>query len=296
MLRQDGIDDLIEHIERCGNHRVLRRLAVPAGRTGVPYHGGDTMIGLVLDVETTGKDTSCDLIIELALRRFRYDRSGRILKVDTPWSWREDPGKPLEPEIVRLTGITDIDLIGQRIDEDEAVRLLRSAHLVIAHNAAFDRKFIERRLPAAAGMAWGCSCVEVDWSAAGFDGRALGWLLAQAGWFFDGHRALNDVDAVIALLWQVLPEGKTALAELVDSANCPSVRVEAIGASFAVKDALRLRGYRWDPVARCWWCEVQAKDLPAEESWLAQHVYGPCCGGSALAPRLTELTARERYR
>lgn len=295
MLRQNGIDELIERIERDGNHRVMRRLTVPEGRTEIPYHGGETSIGLVVDVETTGKDVVSDVIIELAIRRFRYDRLGQILKVDQPWSWREDPGRPLDADIVRLTGINNADLVGQEIDEGTAVRLLCSAHLVIAHNAGFDRKFIERRLPSAAGLSWACSCAEVDWAAAGYDGRSLGWLLSQAGWFFDGHRALNDVDAVIALLGQQLPDSTTVLAELIDSAGCPSVKVEAIGAGYAVKDALRLRGYRWNAASRVWWREVQAKDLIDEELWLGHHVYGPSCGGTALAPRLTELTARERY-
>jgi DNA polymerase III subunit epsilon len=295
MLTQDGIDEMIKRIECDGNHLVLRRLALPVGRTAVPYHGGNTMIGLVVDVETTGKDYCSDLIIELALRRFRYDKSGRILKVDSAWCWREDPGQPLSSEIVRLTGLQDNDLVGQRIDDADAVRLLTSAHLIIAHNAAFDRKFVERRLPQAAGMPWACSCSEIDWRAAGFDGRSLGWLMTQAGWFFDGHRALNDVDAVIMLLWHRLKDGSTILAELIDRAACPSVRVEAIGASFAVKDALRLRGYKWDSSGRTWWREVQATDLPDEESWLGLNVYVTGAGSTGTAPRLTALTARERY-
>jgi DNA polymerase-3 subunit epsilon len=295
MLKKNGIEDLIERIEQDGAHRVLRRLCVPSGRSTVPYYGGDTFIGVVIDVETTGFDADTDAIIELALRRFRYDGRGRILKVDSARAWREDPGRPLEPEIIRLTGITDGELAGQKIDDDEVVRLLRTAHLVIAHNAAFDRKFVDRRLPGAARLAWACSCREIDWAGAGFDGRALGWLLAQSGWFFEGHRASNDVDAVIALLWQKRADGGTYLAELVDSANCPTVRIEAFGAAFGLKDALRARGYRWDPNGRVWWRDVEAKDLIAEESWLAQNVYGPSCGAIGAGPRLTELTARERY-
>lgn len=295
MLRQNGVDELVDRLERGGNHRVLRRLDVREGRTGVEHDGGPTSVGLVLDVETTGKDVATDLIIELAMRRFRYDRLGRILKIDRLWSWREDPGRPLEAEIVRLTGITDADLVGQEIDEDAAGRLLTSADLVIAHNANFDRKFVERRLPRCAGRAWGCSCVEVDWAAAGFDGKFLGWLLAQAGFFFDGHRAGNDVDAVVALLRHDLPSGRTALAELVESTECPTVRVEAFGADFGVKDALRARGYRWNPDLKVWWREVPAEALVAEEFWLAREVYAPEHRPRAIGPKLTEMTARERY-
>jgi len=246
-------------------------------------------------VETTGKDTANDQVIELALRRFRYDGNGHILKIDRLWSWREDPGRPLDPEITDLTGISDADLVGQVIEEDAAVRMLTSTHLIIAHNAAFDRKFVERRLPAAAGLAWCCSCYEVDWHSFGLEAGKLGWLAAQAGFFFDAHRAANDVDAVIALLQHPILSDRTVLAELVDSANCPSVKIEAIGASFAVKDALRLRGYKWDAAGKVWWREVAAKDLVDEEAWLGRVVYGPACGSTSIGPRLTEITARERY-
>ncbi len=41
---------------------------------------------------------------------------GRITKLDRPYSWLEDPGQPLEPEIVLLTGLTDEQLAGCVID------------------------------------------------------------------------------------------------------------------------------------------------------------------------------------
>ena len=75
------------------------------------------------------------------------------------------------------------------------MKLPRSAEFVVAHNAGFDRKVLERRLPQAAGLAWACSCAEVDWRAAGFEGgRSLGWLLVQIHRFHGAHRAGDDVD------------------------------------------------------------------------------------------------------
>lgn len=166
---------------------------------------------------------------------------------------------------------------------------------MIAHNAAFDRKFVERRLPDAAGLSWACSMCEVDWAAAGFEGRSLGWLGVQAGWFHDAHRASGDVDAVIALLSHVLPNGRTALAELVGRSAMPSMRVEALGADFGVKDELRNHGYRWNPDDKVWWKDVPAAELPEEEAWLGRTVYGFQCRSKACGPRITELSARERY-
>ncbi len=295
MLQQHDLEDLVGRLERSGAHRVLRKLDVNEGVTGIAYCGGETFIGVVVDVETTGLDPSKDVVIELALRRFRFDGCGRILKIDQAWSWCQDPGRSLDEEIIRLTGLTDAGLVGQQIDEAAATRLLISSHLVIAHNAAFDRKFVEQLLPAIAGMPWACSCREVDWAAAGFDGRSLGWLSAQAGWFFDAHRASSDVDAVVALLGHVLPDGRTVLAELVEHSSAPSMRVEASGADFGVKDELRGRGYRWDTDRKVWWKEVAQTALLEEEGWLARNIYGPDRRARAFGPRIAEVTARERY-
>ncbi|MGJ3629336.1 hypothetical protein AB5I41_25245 [Sphingomonas sp. MMS24-JH45] len=67
--------------------------------------------------------------------------------------------------------------------------LLRSASFIVAHDSGFDRTSIERaRLPDAAGLAWVCSMRQVDWRARGFDGRVLGYLLIQNGFYHCGHR------------------------------------------------------------------------------------------------------------
>jgi DNA polymerase-3 subunit epsilon len=273
--------------------RLLRRLDVREGETGV---GGrtDTVIGVVVDCETTGIGND-DVIIELALRRFRADPAGVIVKIDRPYSWLEDPGCDLPEGIVQLTGITDADVAGQVIDDEAAVRLLRSADFVCAHNAAFDRARVERRLPAAANLAWTCSCNDIDWRARGLDGRSLGWLLAQVGFYHGAHRAADDVDAVIALLRHQQVSRGTALAEMLERARAASWRFWAVGAAFETKDRLRNRGYRWDGPSKTWWREVPDSERTEEEWWLARQIYSTDANPKALGPRVERVTWLERY-
>ena len=97
--------------------------------------------------------------------------------------WFEDPGVPIPSAISALTGISDADVTGQRIDKHEATGIIAGCDVVIAHNAAFDAPRIEQRLPTTTGRAWACSCHEVSWPEHGLDGRKLGHLLMQLGLF-----------------------------------------------------------------------------------------------------------------
>lgn len=287
-----------QHCSRCGpdaaDVRILRRLAVADGPT-VLGDPNSPFIGVVIDCETTGLDHGRDEVIELALRRFRYDADGVITKVDKPYSWLEQPSTPIPVEITKITGLVDADVEGRRIDDVLAAKLIGSADYRFAHNAAFDRKFVERRLPSVAGLAWACTCTGIDWSDMNLEGRALGWLLSQIGFFFDAHRATADVDAVVALLGHRLDGGPTALSAILARAEAPSWLIGAVGANFEVKDLLKARGYAWDATDRVWSKEIIDRDRTAEEFWLAANVYSSEARPKALGPSFLEVTSLTRY-
>ncbi|NWK94886.1 DNA polymerase III subunit epsilon [Sphingobium lactosutens] len=272
------------------DYRVQRRLV-----SVTHFHEADPLasrrIGVAIDVETTGLDRETDRIIELAVQRFRFDERGRIIQVGISRVWREDPGTPIDPKITKLTGLAADDVAGQAIDEAMAVDIISSADLIVAHNAAFDRPFVDRRLPAIAGKPWACSMAELEWLELGFEGRALAHLVSQCGWFYEGHRAENDILALLYLLSHGLPDGETILAKLIACSERPTYRVNAIDAPFDAKDRLKSRGYRWDATMRFWWRSIGEQDRDAERAWLQSDVYGGY-GEPAFLP----ITACERHR
>lgn len=272
--------------------RVLHRLK-PVQRFYAPVDGiarADCSIGIVVDVETTGLDREADKIVELAIQRFRYDSLGRIVEVGQPRAWREDPGRPLNPFTTKLTGLTDADVAGKAIDDDDAISLFASAQIVVAHNAGFDRPFIERRLPSIAGKPWGCSMADLDWLELGFEGRSLSHLLMQCGFFYEAHRAENDILALLYLLAHQVDDGDTILKKLITCAEQSTWRVNAVDSPFDSKDRLKTRGYRWDPVMKYWWRELAHAEIEAEQAWLKSDVY---TGYGEAA--FHEITWHQRY-
>lgn len=274
--------------------RILRRVDLVEGSTGVgdPDRGS---VGAALDVETTGFEVGEDAIVELAFRRFRYDDDGRVVRIGRLYQWREDPGRPLPPAVARLTGLSDADLAGRAIDDALATRLLADVDLVVAHNARFDRPFVERRLQSLTHLTWGCSMSQVDWPSLGFDGCKLGYLLNQIGRFHAPHGAGADVDALVTLLAHQVAAGRTALSRILDAVAGDMWKVSALGAPIAVKDLLRRRGYRWDPDARTWWREVDDDTRSEEAAWLAERVYGERGRVLGQTARWDRLDPRRRF-
>lgn len=267
-----GADTLAAALDALPDYRVLRRLR-PEEPSGTSRRR--VWSGVVLDVETTGLAVGTDLVIELAMQRIGADGHGRIVEIGTPHRWLEDPGVPIPPEITRLTGITDAAVAGHRINEAVATSLLLDCDGILAHNAAFDRGFVEERLPLAAGRPWICTMRDVDWRGLGFEGRSLSQLVWQTGVFFDeAHRADVDVAALVHLVGhQPRGRGETVLAAAVRNARRVGWVVEARGAPFEAKDMLRARGYRWSAAERCWSREVSDACRDEEAEWCEREVY-----------------------
>lgn len=286
--------DRVAEGDASGDVRVLRRLDIREGFTGEGVDEG-ARVCAVVDTETTGLDPEDDVIIQMAMRRFRFDADGVITRIDACHAWFEDPGKPIPEQITRMTGIRDIDVEGKSFPETEIVRALSRVDLVVAHNASFDRRWIERRFPEAAGRPWGCSMRDILWERFGFEAGKLTLLGAQCGFFYDAHRADVDVDAVIGLLRHRFDDGRTALSALIEAADADSWLVRARGAAFELKGRLRARGYRWDADRKVWAKEVRDDERFAEEAWLAANVYSPEARPRAFEPDFQRITARERH-
>jgi DNA polymerase-3 subunit epsilon len=293
-----GIADEIEmvrRLEETGRYRVLRKLEAraiaDAPRPGFPLQG------VVVDTETTGLNARKDEIIEIGIVAFSFDEVGNIGDVTGVYGGLQQPSVAIPADITRLTGITDAMVAGQKIDIAQVKALIEPADLIIAHNAGFDRPFCETFSPAFSPKAWACSVSEIDWSVRGFEGTKLGYLVGQAGYFHDGHRAVDDCFALLEVLAQGGPEqGNTPFAELFAASQRSRVRIFAEHSPFEMKDHLKARGYRWsdgsDGRPKSWWVEVADDMLDEELRYLRTEIYR----WPDADPPIKRLTALERFK
>jgi DNA polymerase-3 subunit epsilon len=238
--------------------------------------------GLGLDIETTGLDRNVDRVIEIATRPFHYrSDTGEIVSIDAGYSGLEDPGVPLTPEIVKITGITGELLRGQKIDWNRVGELIAGADVIVAHHARFDRPFVDSLVPASLDKVWACSFRQVDWSAKGFPVQQLGALSLFHGFFVDAHRAMNDVNAMLYLLTCPDPDtGAPYSKELFANCMRPRAVIYADRSPYDSKDILKAQGYRWNAEKKSWYRSVTEDGLEAEIAWLTAHVYGGAYQGT----------------
>jgi len=271
-----GIEAWAQSLQAHPDYRVLRRLRPRLLWPAAP--GQDVVRVVVLDTETTGLDHAKDKIIELALLRVDVNRAtGLPVGPVQVFDELEDPGMPIPIEAMAITGITDADVAGKRLDEARIAALMSDVDVVIAHNAGFDRPFCEARLPLFRNFAWACSFADLDWKAQGRSSSKLEALAQGLGLFYDAHRAEMDCHALLAVLAAPLPTtpDTTAMASLLASAQSPFFRLQATGAPFDAKDLLKARAYRWNAELRVWHTRLgDEAALETECVWLKAKVYG----------------------
>ena len=228
--------------------------------------------GVIVDLETTGVDAKNNEIIEVGLLEFCHENfeNPSITRV---YAGLSEPQKPLEEIIKKVTGLSDEVLRGQSIDWSIVHDMMARAQVIIAHNAAFDRGFLEnepRYMAQKPQGRWACSQSHIDWKKLGFKSRALNYLACDHGFVNPfAHRALFDCATTFRVIGP-------HLKELYETSLLKEFEVAAVGAPFAVKDTLKSHGYRWDPERRVWAKRLFENRLAEERDFLQAEIYkGP---------------------
>jgi len=234
-----------------------------------------------LDVETTGKNRLEDGIVELAIKSVAVnEQTGDIVSIHDQYESFNDPGIPITKEASAVNGITDEMVAGKQIDWNSVKNIFDSSDLIVSHNARFDRAFIDRALPDSRQKLWACSMNDVDWINRGFTNFKQELLCIWHGFYYDSHRAMNDVDALIYLLSHDVYFENKPIMELIKNSEIPYYKMSALKSPFETKDTLKARNYNWDSKRKCWWKKLSTEEVDTEKDWLTEEVYNGFFRGS----------------
>lgn len=202
---------------------------------------------VILDTETTGTNPAVDEIIELAFIVVTYNSdSFKIVSIDDMYDKFEEPSKPITEKTTQLTGITQEMVAGQRLSIDDIELHLPHEYTFIAHNAGFDRKFVDKRFPDLVKKPWADSLTEINWAGKGFKKHSLEMIMHTLGYFYTAHRAINDV---LALFYAIVKSN--SFEELIISANRQSLDI-VISVAYDSKEVVKGFGFRWQGETKTW--------------------------------------------
>lgn len=180
----------------------------------------DDVLIAMLDVETTGRDSGQDRVIELGIV------VGRGGKVVAKYNWLVNPGRPIAPDAQAVHGISDADVAHSPPFEAIAHEVKKALEKCVpaAYNAPFDRAFLQAEMSRAkvTGNEAPALRREVEWVdplvwarelQSDERSRALGDVAARLGVTLENaHRASDDAEAALYVLYKL---GKDARVPLV---------------------------------------------------------------------------------
>ena len=282
----------IKSIKTSENKIILKNLGTPSPELLIT---DQECISIVfLDTETTGVNIANDKIIELALKIVTFEKSsGMIVSIDQVYESFNDPGEEISQEITMLTGISNEMIQDQSIDWAMVDTILKDADIVVAHNASFDRAFVEKHSSVSPNKIWACSINDIDWLSRGFSSAKQELLCYWHGFYFEAHRAMNDVDALIHLLTHPSYDIDRPVLELIENSQKPTYIIFATNFNYdpVKKDIVKANKYKWNPDEKIWYKNVTFDILESEKEWLTGVIYNFHFEG-----RIEEINPIDKYK
>lgn len=193
---------------------------------------------LIVDVETNGLDPqTCD-VIEIGLILYSV-RLQTVLSQQSRLFWSGENGAydvnriPVEALQIQDPNVSPCDWFLDRV---------RSANVVVAHNAEFDSQWLPDP-----GVPWLCTMTDFKWPRASRESGSLVNLALDHGiGVASAHRALTDCQLIAALF-----DRMDDLPGMFAHAMRPA-RVWQAVVPFERKDLAKDAGFKWHPDAKVW--------------------------------------------
>src|SRR4051812_1531000 len=211
---------------------------------------------LVTDTETTGLPSADGkaVMIEVAGILYNVETQSELAMASTLVYSPDNAAEHIngiKPETLALMQPPDLqNAMGKAYQV-----LWDKADYALAHNAAFDRYFLDPIFGKKKPAIWRCSKNDLKFPKAK-NARSLAYLAVDHGvWPFAAHRALNDCLTLVQLL-KLIPN----LSEQMACTPEESGRFEAVDLLFEQRHLAKDAGFKWDSARKVWWKNLKQSE------------------------------------
>ena len=215
---------------------------------------------LLLDVETTGLDPRQHDTCEIGAVLFSVRHRAAITQLSFLLPVAANPAQDLNGIDPALT----LEPQPEAETRSLFLAMLAAADALVAHNAAFDRGWIDAWLiaagidtTAAQGKPWICTCEGISWPGLKPNPSLAALALAHGIPVWAAHRALTDC-IYLAQILERAPDLEQRLAE-----GLLPRHLVAADLPFARKDEAKAAGFRWVPEVKQWQRRCTAAEIDA---------------------------------
>lgn len=210
---------------------------------------------LILDTETTGTDPQKDRIIEVGyvLWSVQYRTMLEVYSGLLP-----SPDNAAEKINAIPTEALRNDALC--VPWDTLEHASNRADAVVAHNAAFDKSFMDAddRI-SVRGQPWICTIEDFQWPHEPESKSLISIALSMGVGVVSAHRAVNDCLLLVRMLERLGDAAPALLEDALARSLRPKSRFVSL-APFSEKDTVKAHGFHWDPDCREWWRVMAVED------------------------------------
>ncbi len=213
---------------------------------------------LIVDTETTGLSPAEGELLEVAAILYSVEQQCTLQQASTllPTRSLHNPAQAVNQISIAATQATD-PALAQMIC-DVISRWALQADYLVAHNAKFDRQWMENHLHLGSlfDRPWLCSCHDIRWPQQHRQGQKLIDLaLAHGVGVSSAHRALTDCHLIAALFDRMID-----LPQIFRQALEPKILVRAL-VSYDDRHLAKEAGFQWDRESRHWSAWITPTEL-----------------------------------